>query len=176
MSRLLFTSDTHFGHNNIIRYCSRPFANITDMNEELIARWNDRVNKGDTVYHLGDFFFMNQEEAMEVLERLNGRIVIVPGNHDKVIHKLWQSPDYLGLTSLPFKLEQPILELHHLNKMLVMCHFPIESWHQKERGSIHLHGHSHGNATAMQNRYDVGVDVYGGPVELTELENKRGWL
>lgn len=50
-----FTSDTHFGHVNIILYCNRPFASVLEMNEQVIARWNDRVGPRDTVYHLGDF-------------------------------------------------------------------------------------------------------------------------
>ena len=146
------------------------------MNEGLIERWNSRVTKGDTVFHLGDFFFMKNDEAIEVLHRLNGQIRIVPGNHDKLIHRMWESWQLCEVRrSELFVLEQPIIEIHHEHKMLVLCHFPIESWHQKERGSIHLHGHSHGNSTPTINRYDVGVDVYGGPVTLEELENRKGW-
>ncbi len=55
MSNIWFTSDTHFGHANIIRFCDRPFKDIQEMNERLIANWNAVVRPGDSVYHMGDF-------------------------------------------------------------------------------------------------------------------------
>ncbi len=39
-SGVFFTSDTHFNHTNIIRFCSRPFKDVEHMNETLIANWN----------------------------------------------------------------------------------------------------------------------------------------
>ena len=52
-----FTSDTHFDHKNIIKYCNRPFKDIDEMNAELERRWNAVVAPGDRVFHLGDFAF-----------------------------------------------------------------------------------------------------------------------
>jgi calcineurin-like phosphoesterase family protein len=77
-----FTSDTHFGHVNIIAYCNRPFASVPEMNEGLIRRWNDRVGPNDTVYHLGDFAMGPKGVWREYRRRLNGRIVFTLGNHD----------------------------------------------------------------------------------------------
>src|SRR2546429_527154 len=77
-----FTSDTHFGHANIIPYCSRPFASVPEMNEALIARWNDCVGPDDTVYHLGDFAMGLKSLWPEYRRRLNGKIVFTLGNHD----------------------------------------------------------------------------------------------
>lgn len=50
-----FTSDTHFGHANIIRFCKRPFENVEEMNEALIENWNKVVSDDDTVFHLGEY-------------------------------------------------------------------------------------------------------------------------
>lgn len=83
-----FTSDTHFGHHNIIRYCSRPFDNVYHMNEFMIAAWNDVVQPDDTVYHLGDFVMGNSRAHRPIFERLNGRKIIVRGNHDPSEAKL----------------------------------------------------------------------------------------
>lgn len=47
---IYFTSDLHFGHINILRHCDRPFADIDEMDRELIARWNRRVTPQDDVY------------------------------------------------------------------------------------------------------------------------------
>lgn len=78
-----FTSDTHFGHPNIIKYCNRPFKNIGEHDYFLIQRWNERVSSEDTVYHLGDFCFKkNGMGAKFYLSQLNGKIIVVRGNHD----------------------------------------------------------------------------------------------
>lgn len=77
-----FTSDTHFGHANIIAYCKRPFASVEEMNDTMIERWNVVVGPGDTVYHLGDFAMGPKALWRSYRERLNGRVVFVMGNHD----------------------------------------------------------------------------------------------
>jgi len=105
MSRIYFTADCHFGHDNIILYTGRPFLKEGDtidiptagiwwksdeikkergkwMNEEIIKRWNDRIRPNDTVYHLGDFSFKGQQNAEYFGSRLNGNIVHIEGNHD----------------------------------------------------------------------------------------------
>ncbi len=74
-----FTSDTHFAHRNVIEFCKRPFASIEEMDEEIIRRWNERVEPGDRVYHLGDFAFGDHDPY---LSRLNGMKNLVIGNHD----------------------------------------------------------------------------------------------
>lgn len=78
-----FTSDTHFCHANVIKYCNRPFADVHEMNRELVRRWNDRVALRDTVYHLGDFAFGPKPAIAAWRRRLNGRIILVRGNHDR---------------------------------------------------------------------------------------------
>lgn len=80
--KIFFTSDTHFGHANIIQYCNRPFTSIEDMNEAMIQKWNAVVGPGDTVYHLGDFS-MGPKENVNLRKRLNGKVILVKGNHDK---------------------------------------------------------------------------------------------
>jgi len=77
-----FTADSHFGHNNILTYCDRPFKDIEHMNEEIIRRWNSRVTSDDIVFHLGDFSMMGGAVS-KYLERLNGHIIWIKGNHDK---------------------------------------------------------------------------------------------
>ena len=82
-----FTSDTHFGHKNIIEYCSRPFNGIDHMNQELIRRWNERVKPEDTVFMVGDFCFRGGKDgttpAIHWEKQLNGKIIFIQGNHDK---------------------------------------------------------------------------------------------
>lgn len=79
---IFFTSDTHFGHNNILKYCERPWNNVYDMNQGLIENWNSVVGPDDIVFHLGDFVFGGSEMFNEVMQRLNGKKYLILGNHD----------------------------------------------------------------------------------------------
>ena len=90
-------SDTHFSHENIIKYCNRPFKTKEEMNEKIIKNWNEVVKQDDIVFHLGDFSFKSEYDKIK--ERLIGKIILVSGNHDKgIIHsiiinyggKMWQ--------------------------------------------------------------------------------------
>ena len=147
MSEIWFTSDTHFGHTNIIEYCERPFKDAQHMNQMLLARWNERVGNGDTVYHLGDFGMLRQERATEMLLCLNGTKHLVKGNHDK------------GSWLESFASCQDYLELNHHKRLYILMHYPMLSWKGSRRGSFMLHGHRH--TREQQNhpaRLDVGVD------------------
>ena len=81
-SNLFFTSDTHFYHGNIIRFCNRPFKSVEMMNETIISNWNNTVGQDDIVFHLGDFCLGGSAEWNKILDRLNGKIYLIMGNHD----------------------------------------------------------------------------------------------
>jgi calcineurin-like phosphoesterase family protein len=78
-----FSSDTHFGHENIIKYCDRPFKNVDHMNEVIIDNWNSVVSPGDTVYHLGDVALGQIDKSLACVSRLNGYKILILGNHDR---------------------------------------------------------------------------------------------
>jgi calcineurin-like phosphoesterase family protein len=77
------TSDNHFWHQNVIRYCQRPFLTVEEMNEKMIVYWNEVVGPNDTVYHLGDFS-MAFRAVEAYTKRLNGKKILIAGNHDFV--------------------------------------------------------------------------------------------
>lgn len=83
-----FTSDTHFGHQNIIKYCNRPFKDVDHMNEVLIKNWNSIVDPDDTIYHLGDFAMGPKDRWPSYIKRLNGMKLLVRGNHDQDEQKM----------------------------------------------------------------------------------------
>lgn len=83
MGRILIISDTHFNHENVIKYCNRPYANSNEMDEALITNWNAKVNPDDLVYHLGDFAFGARTDIERYRNRLNGEIILIQGNHDR---------------------------------------------------------------------------------------------
>lgn len=84
-----FISDTHFGHNNILKYCKRPFSSIEEMDSTIIKNWNERIKEDDLVFFLGDFCFGKSTEAPGskgfdyYRNQLNGNIIFLRGNHDK---------------------------------------------------------------------------------------------
>ena len=81
-NKVFFTSDTHFSHKNIIRYCDRPFASVEEMNKGIITMWNETVPKDGIVFHMGDVCFGGNARWEEMLSQLNGTIYLIRGNHD----------------------------------------------------------------------------------------------
>lgn len=81
-----FTSDWHFFHPVIIKYCSRPFKDERSMRECIIKRHNEVVGKKDNVYVLGDVAMLGRHglaKLKPVLERMNGAKHLILGNHDE---------------------------------------------------------------------------------------------
>lgn len=155
----LYTSDSHFGHRNIIRYCNRPFETVEEMDEEMIRRWNSVVDDDDNVYHLGDFS-MGRTDPSTILRRLKGRKHLIWGNHDS--DQVRQLPLWAS--------SQPYLELREAGKFIVLCHFQFKTFNKSHRGAINFYGHSHGTAPGNAQQVDVGVDCWDfTPVTLDQI-------
>lgn len=106
-------SDTHFGHPNVIPYCARPFKSVKEMDNELIKRWNARVSKDDIVYHLGDFCFkFPQDKVAALVSNLNGRIILVMGNHDTHPNKWYIDCGFINATYFPIIVDDNIVLSH----------------------------------------------------------------
>lgn len=156
-------ADTHFSHANIVRGVSkwldtsgcRPFLSIQDHDDWLVNLINASVKADDTLYHLGDWSFGGISKLGEFRSRLACQDVhLIYGNHD---HHAQQREECWGL----FSSRQQYLEKSFGDVSIVMMHYPLESWNNMERGSIHLHGHVHGKSCFIQGRIDVGVDAHG---------------
>lgn len=78
-----YTSDHHFGHANIINMCRRPFHSVENMNKLMIQNWNEVVAPDDEVYYLGDFAMGEIAVTLPIISRLNGKVTLVCGNHDR---------------------------------------------------------------------------------------------
>lgn len=167
-----FTSDTHWGHANVIRYSNRPYADAAEMNAALIDNWNSKVRPGDEVYHLGDLSFMDEDKTFNILTRLNGQKHFIYGNHDKAVKR---SAKIQGCFVSVSTYHELYLNYGALKVPVILCHYPMITWNKAHHGSLMLHGHCHGNL-----RYpfsarimDVGVDPQGYfPVSETEVLNK----
>jgi calcineurin-like phosphoesterase family protein len=161
-----FTSDTHFGHAGVIFVYKRPFESVAAMDEALIRRWNETVAPGDTVWHLGDFAIkQSAARVAEILSRLNGTKHLVTGNNDPPATTTGQS----GWASV-----QPYAELEIDGRKLVLCHYAFRTWNGMGKGSVNLHGHSHGRLAPATRQVDVGVDVWDfRPVTLEQILARR---
>ena len=166
-----YTSDLHFGHANIIKYCNRPFENADDMNEALVKNWNDKISYEDEVFILGDVFFTSLKVATELMIRLNGKKYLILGNHDKLIRKNHT------LYSMFNRVYPDLYSENYDGIFTVMCHFPLLSWERQNYGSFMLHGHTHGGIKFdnKTRRLDVGVDTNNMmPYEWSEIKRKLG--
>lgn len=157
---MFFTSDTHFGHKNIIKYSNRPFASVEEMNEEIIKRWNERIGPDDEVYHLGDVAFTTSEKkTRDILNRLNGKIYLIKGNHEKLAvacsDRFEWVKDYHELIVEDSSFERG-------EQLVVLFHYAIREWNAKHWGAYQLYGHSHGSLPDDPNAraFDVGVDCH----------------
>lgn len=154
MNDTFFISDTHFGHSNIIKYSNRPFQDIEEMNEKMVRAWNETVKQNDIVYHLGDVAFMGYGKFCKLLDRLNGHLNIIFGNHDKMIRS--NRNDLLSFHNVSSI--QDYKELYVGDQMFVLFHYGQRVWNKSHHGSIHLYGHSHGSLPPFGKSVDVGVD------------------
>ena len=170
---IFFTADCHFGHENIIRHCSRPFASADEMDAALIDNWNATVTPNDEIYILGDFTMRPAAEAHKYLSCLNGRKYYIIGNHDRFLKGF---EPYMS----DFEWVKAYHVLHIEGRWLVLFHFPILEWYQFYRSGIHLYGHVHNNPQSMKRldamtgaAFNVGVDVNNfTPVSINEIFHK----
>lgn len=168
---IFFTSDTHFFHDNIIKFCNRPFANVIDMNETLIQKWNNKVSKNDIVFHMGDFIFGNKENWEIIIPRLNGKIYFILGNHD------YQNIRGIKYCNFEFLGDMLQIKIKDIKQEIFLSHYPLLTWPGLDRNSWNIHGHVHLTPTTQDKlklhpqQYDVGVDNNNYlPVSFKELE------
>lgn len=163
-----FTSDPHFGHRKIIEYQNRPFADVGEMNDTIIQRWNERVRPGDTLYILGDFAFGTQRYVESLLGRIVGNLVLVDGNHDsKKTTNAFTKKGHRVVRSLriPIGVQNGIADDWDVNPHLYLRHKPGVEDNDIRMGQLfRLCGHVHSawtrNEYAGHSQINVGVDVW----------------
>lgn len=176
---IYYTADTHFGHENIIGSCGRPFACAAEMNEALIANWNAKVLDDDDVYVLGDFAFRCGVSVRDIARSLNGRKHLVVGNHDDSWMKNAEAV-------AEFVEVAPLFEIEDSGRRVTLCHYPMMAWRNDRRSfSWLVYGHIHNNVldpywpllASMERALNAGVDINGfAPATFDELiENNRRW-
>jgi calcineurin-like phosphoesterase family protein len=168
-----FIADTHFAHplmismerkqDGVAQSQLRAFNSMREHDEALIGAWNDSVKPKQTVYHLGDFGFWRAEvEDLErIFKKLNGKKVLIPGNHDslQVMRFGWQDV-----------LHGVVHWLDADKSKIVGSHHPQREWDSWHGGALHFHGHTHGSLPSSRRSMDVGVDSIGRwPLSATDI-------
>lgn len=164
---LFFTSDTHFGHENVLKFCSRPYNSIKEHDQKLIENWNSVVGPDDLVCHLGDFGFGGFPFWKDIRDQLNGHIILIIGNHD------WKN-----LTASSRQLFDECISQARIivdGRTVYLNHFPFLCFAHgnpemyEDAYAIQLYGHIHSGPLSTSEdvsrcsvlyptQYDVGVD------------------
>jgi calcineurin-like phosphoesterase family protein len=140
MPSIFLVSDTHFGHAGVCRFtradgCTplRPWDSAEEMDEAMVAAWNERVRPNDKVYHLGDVVI--NRKALGIMRRLNGDKVLIRGNHDIFPDKEYREH---------FR----ELRAYHVMNGMILSHIPIHS-ESLGRFGVNIHGHTHANRVML---------------------------
>ena len=183
---IYLTSDLHFGHRNVIRFCNRPFVDEKDMMAGLIKNWNEKVKPNDFIFSLGDFsWFTGRHQIKKLVSVLRGRKYFVPGNHCKEgMYELVDDPDFhecadvtvlfvRGQEGDPRFADKKVFEI-------VLSHYPLTCWsHSDYDNCYQFFGHIHSQAGTPLAEFgnpihikpgkqmDVGCDRWGyAPIDL----------
>ena len=177
-----FTADLHFGHENVIRYCDRPFHDVDEMNEQPIERWNETVAPDDTVWVLGDVAMGQIHDSLALVTRLRGHKILVAGNHDRCWHGHGAKAHDWIQRYLRAGFERILHDVAHLTLHddgaddtggripVLASHFPYHGDTQptdryldhrpRDRGDWLLHGHVHEQWRQRGRQINVGVDAW----------------
>ena len=168
-----FTSDIHFGDERIMKLCGRPFSTTQEMDEYIVSKWNYKVLPSDIVWILGDSVSIEHFNK-DILNRLNGKINLLVGNHDISAHgKIMDNTkvnvfveSFLYFDNTIF----PHVKISGHN--VVMCHYPIMEWNGIEQGWIHLYGHIHNKNLPLVEEYYKDKLAFNVCMDVNDFEPK----
>lgn len=172
---VFFTSDTHYGHKNLVKGTTqwsnpercRDFLTVQEHDDFIVNQINSLVGQDDVLYHLGDWSFGGYKNIKKFRERIICKeIHLVLGNHDQNVEKNLE--EYKDT----FKTIQHYLEIEIDGNLIVMSHWPMKIWNKSHKGSWQLHGHCHNNLQPddwwtsskpdeRRRTMDVGLDTNG---------------
>ena len=182
-SKIFFTSDSHYFHENIIKFCDRPFKDVEEMNHKLIENWNNKVPHDGLVFHLGDFAWGGYDQWKSIRDQLNGEIILIKGNHD-IKNMTATAEEEL----FKFSTQQMLIEIE--GRKVYLNHYPFLCYagtYRDPKGLVfQCFGHCHSGPEKkgmdiprlqylFPTQYDVGVDNNNyEPISWNEVNEKIG--
>jgi len=160
-------SDLHFGHWNIIEYCKRPFLTLHEMDKKMKDNWNRIVRPQDMVIVIGDFVWTGgkPDKIKEYLSKLNGRIILVVGNHDRKGYSWYMT------NGINFACDRFVWDFN--GKRILFVHDPANvSVEERQKYDYVIHGHQHGNVPFIhyiEDKTFINVSVENIKYEPTNL-------
>ena len=152
------TSDLHLFHKNILKFCPETrgcFQDVDHMHRDVVKIWNSVVGEDDLVYNLGDVTFGNAYKSAQILQQMNGRQILIRGNHDS---KSLKDVNFRNC----FEEVHDYLEIKHSGKKVILFHYPVSEWRDCHYGSVHFYGHLHNRTAGVPGRcMNVGWDWTG---------------
>lgn len=158
---IFYTSDTHFCHKMVAGL--RGFGSAGEHDEAVIANWNATVAPGDTVWHLGDVGLGKAAVILPCVDRLNGTIHLITGNHDAPWPAHRDSFRHQRLWLGWFATVQAFARRKIGTTHVLLSHFPYDGDHTagdrasqyrlRDEGMWLLHGHTHGKERLGQPSY-----------------------
>ena len=179
---ILYTADLHLGHANVLKFEDRGCKTLEQMNILLRDAWNNRVCKQDTVYIIGDIAMgykkmgWSFDDLVAYINSLNGKKILIIGNHDYDISKLRSSGCFEEI--------KDYARIKDGEHDVILFHYPIAVWDKQHWGSIHVYGHTHtsnfktcfADLTKAKNAYCASVGEIGyAPWSLEEFKKAYGY-
>jgi len=157
--KVFVTSDTFFGRKKTATV--RGFGSADEMNTVMAANWNKKVAEDDIVIHLGNFAW-TPNDVEEMIEKLNGNIIFMLGDHDQALMIIAESDESINVVHDQITVHSDV----------ILSHWPLEVWLGKDKGKYHFHGHTEPNIrTDIQKmlRVNVCCDNWSlAPIEITD--------
>ena len=140
----LYIADCHFFHERLnVQMDFRGFSDVQEMNDHMVEQWNSRVRPRDEVFILGDFSCGRGKETADLLQRLNGHLYMIQGNHDRFLEdKMFDSSRFYWV--------RPYTEIRDGRRRVILCHYPVFCYKGQYKASdsgeartFMLYGHVH---------------------------------
>ena len=166
---IFYIADWHYNHANILSYDNRPFKTVEEMDAALVERWNATVTSADTVYVLGDMFWGGETKAVPVLDSLNGKKILIKGNHDRCKNTEFRKR---------FDQISGYLEITDGDRHVVLCHYPMPCFKNHFHGWYHLYGHVHNSFEANMMEHDRMLleDLYCRKCNMFNIGAMMPWM
>lgn len=162
MGKIFVCSDTHFNHANIIKYCNRPYETVEEMDEALVDNWNSVVTNDDTVFFLGDFALGSRDVVRDFVSKLNGRKILVRGNHDHMSDQSYKDAGFETVFKKPV-----IMHFDNYDMDIQFSHAPV---FDEENQYPNIYGHVHDKPCNDAKHYCVCMEVIDyKPIELDKV-------
>jgi len=179
-----FSADLHLYHR--LAATMRGFENVEDMNESLIENWNERVERTHRVYLVGDVSMGIANGTRSILDRLNGQIFLIRGNHETIAESSICRSRFVWIKDVHMlKVACEDEQFSQKGKVRFwLSHYAHRSWPSSHHGSLHLYGHSHGFLPddPRSLSIDVGIDAVAmrAPVSfewvLRTMKTRKKWV